>query len=93
MDNNGKNGSNGNERIEFLKKREAEIRAKLAEERLKQQKREWREYKRLKDIVGGALLAKSAEDAEIEDMVKRIVKAAPITSEGDKRILRAKGWI
>ena len=92
MDNNGKNGSNSNERIESLKKREAEIRAKLAEERLKQQKREWREYKRLKDIVGGALLAKSAEDAEVEEMVKRIVKAAPITSEGDKRLLRSRGW-
>jgi hypothetical protein len=93
MDNKGKNGSNSNDRIEFLKKREAEIRARLTEERLKQQKREWREYQRLKDIVGGALLAKSAEDAETEEIVRGIIKTAPITSEGDKRLLRAKGWL
>jgi hypothetical protein len=93
MDNNGKNGSNTNERIEFLKKREAEIRARLAEERLKQQKREWREYERLKNVVGAALLAHAAENSDFEQMLKGVLKTTPIAAESDKRILRAKGWL
>ena len=93
MDTKAKNGNNSNERIEFLKKREAEIREKLAAERLKQQKREWRDYKRLKDVVGGAVLAKSTEDTEVEEMLKRVLKTAPIASEGDRKLLQAKGWL
>lgn len=93
MDTNGKNGSNGNERIELLKKREAEIRAKLAAERLKQQKREWREYERLKSIVGAALLAAASENADFEQMLKGVLKTTAIPSESDKRLLAAKGWL
>ena len=93
MDTNGKNGSNGNERIELLKKREAEIRAKLAAERVKQQKREWREYERLKNIVGGALLANAVDNADFELMLKGVLKTTPIAAESDKKLLQTKGWL
>ncbi|MGP0076179.1 MAG: hypothetical protein ACLPWF_30020 [Bryobacteraceae bacterium] len=90
MDNNG---SNSNERIELLKKREAEIRAKLAAERVKQQKREWKDYERLKTIIGGALLANAAENADFELMLKGVLKTTAIISESDKKLLRSKGWL
>lgn len=88
----GTNGSNGNGRIEVLKKREAEIRAKIAEERVRQQRREWKEYDRLKNIVGGALLAMAAEDQAFALHLKeRLQKAVVVESE--RNLLRSKGWV
>ncbi len=89
----GKNGSNGNGRIELLKKREAEIRARIAEERVRQQRREEKEYERLKNIVGGALLANAAKNADFELMLKGVLKTAGIAAESDRKLLRSKGWI
>jgi hypothetical protein len=64
----------------------------LAAERVKQQKREWREYERLKSIVGGALLASAAEDQTFSLHLKeRLQKAAIVESE--KNFLRSKGWV
>jgi hypothetical protein len=54
MDTN--NGTNGNGRIEALRKREAAIKAALAAEQFKQQKKHQREASRLALIVGTALI-------------------------------------
>ena len=92
MTNSNNAGSNGNGRIEVLKKREAEIRAKIAEERVRQQRREWKEYDRLKNIVGGALLAMAAEDQAFALHLKeRLQKAVVVESE--RNLLRSKGWV
>ena len=88
-----KNGNNGIGRIEALKKREAEIRARIAEERVRQQRRAEKEYERLKTIVGGALLANAAKNADFELMLKGVLKTAAIEAESDKKLLRAKGWL
>ena len=80
------------ERIEFLKKREAEIRAKIAQERVREQKREWKEFDRLKGIVGGVLLAIAADDPVFAGQFKdRLRKAA--LPESERNFLRAKGWV
>lgn len=90
MDNNRRNGSN--ERIELLKKREAEIRAAIAAETVKRKKREFKEFERLKNIVGGALLANAAEDQTFSLHLKERLQKAAIV-ESDKNFLRSKGWV
>lgn len=89
---NDTNNGNRNERIELLRKREAEIRAAIAAETVKRKKREFREFERLKSIVGGALLASAAEDQTFSLHLKeRLQKAAIVESE--KNFLRSKGWV
>jgi len=60
---------------------------------MKQQKREWREYERLKNIIGGALLANATENVDFELMLKGVLKTTPITAQSDKKLLRTKGWL
>jgi hypothetical protein len=87
-----KNGSNGNGRIELLKKREAEIRAALAAETVKRKKREFKEFERLKKIIGGALLANAAEDPTFAAHLKERLQKA-VVAGGEKGFLFSKGWL
>jgi len=87
-----KNEANGNGRIELLRKREAQIRAAIAAETVRRKKREWKEYERLKNIVGGALLAMAAEDPTFASHLRERLQKAVVV-EGEKNLLRSKGWI
>lgn len=83
---------NRNGRIETLRERERQIRAAIAAETVKRKKREFREFDRLKLIIGGALLASAAEDtAFAQHLRERLAKCAVV--ESDKNFLRTKGWI
>jgi hypothetical protein len=87
---NGNN--NGKGRIEALRERERQIRAAIAAETVKRKKREFKEFERLKNIIGGALLASAAEDtAFAHHLRERLAKCAVV--EGEKTFLRAKGWL
>lgn len=79
-------------RLEALKQRETELRAQIAAERVKLQRREFREYERLKSIVGGACLEVGAKDRAVELMLKTVLATATLI-ESEKKMLRAKGWI
>jgi len=83
--------SNGN-RLDALKKREAEIKAKIAVEQVKRKRREWKEYERLKTVIGGVLLASASKHPDFELMLKSTLAAAEIT-ESEKKLLRERGWI
>jgi hypothetical protein len=86
------NGNNGNGRIEALKERERQIRAAIAAETVKRKKREFKEFERLKSIIGGALLSAAAEDPAFAGHLReRLVKCAVV--ESDKNFLRGKGWL
>jgi len=76
----------------MLKRRQAEIGEKIAAERVKLQRREWREYERLKTIIGGVLLSSASKHPDFALMLKSALAAAEIT-ESDKKLLREKGWI
>ena len=79
-------------RIAVLKEKEKQIRAAIAAETVKRKKREFREFERLKTVIGGALLANAAEDATFATHLKeRLQKAAMVESE--KAFLRSKGWV
>jgi hypothetical protein len=90
-DNNRTNGTNGG-RIAALKEKERQIRAAIAAETVKRKKREFKEFERLKNVIGGALLATAAEDPTFALHLKeRLQKAA--TVESDRNFLRSKGWL
>lgn len=88
------NDDNGNRngRIETLRERERQIRAAIAAETVKRKKREFKEFERLKNIIGGALLASAAEDTTFtQHLRERLAKCAVV--ESDKTFLRSKGWL
>ncbi len=92
MENGTDGNSNGKGRIEALRERERQIRAAIAAETVKRKKREFKEFERLKNIIGGALLASAAEDtAFAQHLRERLAKCAVV--ESDKNFLRTKGWI
>ncbi len=89
---NDNDNGNRNGRIEALREREREIRAAIAKETVKRKKREFKEFERLKNIIGGALLASAAEDtAFAQHLRERLAKCAVV--ESDKNFLRGKGWV
>jgi len=86
------NGTNGNGRIAALKEKEKQIRAAIAAETVKRKRREFKEFERLKSVIGGALLATAAEDPAFAVHLKeRLQKAALVESETN--FLRSKGWL
>lgn len=44
-----------NDKLDALRQRETDLRAKIAAEVKRQQKRRWREHDRLRTIIGGAM--------------------------------------
>ena len=87
-----KNGTDGLLRITVLREKEKQIRAAIAAETVKRKRREFKEFERLKNIIGGALLASAAEDQTFALHLKeRLQKAVVVESE--KKFLRAKGWL
>lgn len=80
------------ERLEDLKKREAELKAKIATIEARKATEARKEDTRLKVVVGAALLA----DAEIHpDTVffLRSVLPRAVTAPRDRDFLQAKGWL
>ena len=92
MNTNGKNGSSNVGRIEALREKERQIRAAIAAETVKRKKREFREFERLKNIIGGALLACAADDAVFSDHLKERLQKVDL-ADGDRNFLRGKGWL
>jgi len=84
MDDNGNNGFG--DRVEGLKK------AAIASENLKRKRREWKDFERLKSVVGGALLANAAEHPDFDLLLKDVLRSAAIV-ESDKKLLRSKGLL
>jgi len=90
--NDTKNGTINSGRIEALREKERQIRAAIAAETVKRKKREFREFERLKNIIGGALLANAVEDAVFSGHLKERLQKA-VTAESDRSFLRGKGWL
>jgi hypothetical protein len=79
------------ERIEALKERERQIRAAISAETVKRRKREFKEFERLKNVVGGALLSAASDDPSFSQHLKdRLCKC--VLAESEKGFLRSKGW-
>ena len=87
------NVTNGNARIELLKKREAEIRAKIAAEQIKKRRRIEKENARLFALVGEALCQNAADNPETFGLMLKQVLASTVTDDRTREFLSSKGMI
>jgi hypothetical protein len=87
---NGNN--NGKGRIEALRERERQIREAIAKETVKRKKREFRDFERLKKIIGGALLGAAETDAAFAGHLKDRLGKCQLP-ESESGFLRSKGWL
>jgi hypothetical protein len=83
----------GNGKIDALLRREAALKAAIAEEKVRQQKREEKEDARLHAIVGAALLQNAKQFPDFELMLKGVLAKSTLLTEGETKLLRAKGWL
>jgi hypothetical protein len=91
MDTNGKNGR-GSAKLEALRKKEADLKAAIAVEKVRQQRQAEKEEARLCSIIGAALVQKAAAHPDFESMLKSVLRSSTSPSDSDKKLLRAKGW-
>jgi len=80
-----------NSRIEFLKKREQEIRAQLAAEQTKSRRRAEREAARTVEIVGKAVIQMAAQSPEGFGVMLKQVLGATVIEERARDLLRRNG--
>jgi glutamine synthetase adenylyltransferase len=85
-----KNGTNSNERIELLKKREAALRLLIAREQTLQLKRKEKERARLAAMVGACLLADMEDHPEVREAILQSLRRT--ATERDIAFLKTKGW-
>jgi len=79
-------------KLEALRKREASIKAQIAQLEASAKARQRKEDTRLKVLVGAAILADVALHPETRAGVEAILKRA-IVAPRDREFLKAKGWL
>jgi hypothetical protein len=80
-------------KLEHLRKKEAEIKAALAAEKVKQWQKTQRDQARLFSIVGQALVENCAKQPESVGVMVRQILAASDLRESDRAFLTGKGWV
>ena len=81
-----------NEKLEALRKREAALKAAIAAEKVRQQKKNEKDDARLFSIVGAALVQSAARSSDFHMMLKQVLQAAEMR-DTDRAFLVAKGWL
>jgi hypothetical protein len=77
-------------RLEQLRRKEAALRAAIAEEKVRQQKRAEKDHDRLASIVGECLMADIEVDPKLGLLLEESLKRN--ASPRDAEFLRARGW-
>jgi hypothetical protein len=89
-----RNGSktSGSSVLDALRKKEAALKAAIATEKVRQQKKSEKEDARLFSIVGSALVQNATHSSDFRLMLKQILQAAEMR-ESDRAFLTGKGWL
>jgi hypothetical protein len=82
--------SGANDRLEQLRRREAAVRAAIAEEKVRQQKRAEKDHARLASVVGECLMADLEVDQNLRLLLEESLKRN--ASPRDAEFLRHMGW-
>jgi hypothetical protein len=88
MDTNGPLGR----RLDALRKREAEIRAKIASENEKLRRKSARDRARLESLLGAALLDAAEKSPDFRLVLTQVLNTS-ITDERERRLLASGGLI
>lgn len=90
---NTSNGTNANDKIEALRKREAALKAAIAAEQVRRQKAQAKIAAREFSAVGEALCKYAAKSPEFHSTLKAMLSAAVGTiDEATKKFLSSRGW-
>jgi hypothetical protein len=81
---NDKNGA----RLDGLRAREKELRAKIAAEQIRMARRKEKDDAKIFSIVGAALVRENNVE-----FIKTLLQSAEGLSDSDKKLLRARGWM
>jgi hypothetical protein len=84
--------SNGEAKLDALRKRAEQLDSQIAAERLRQQKRAQKDRKRLTAIIGDALVEQADALPDLRRMLTQILGTA-VTEPASRRFLETKGWI
>jgi len=82
-----------NEKLEALRKREATLKAAIAAELVRQQKKKEKEDARLCSIIGAALIQNARNHPDFELMLKSVLQSSTSLTDSERKLLRAKGWL
>jgi hypothetical protein len=86
------NGTNGNDKILALRKREAAIKAALVAEQVRQQKAKAKLAAREFALVGEALCKYAAQSPDFHLMLKQVLASA-VTDDVARKFLIGRGWL
>ena len=86
--------TNGNGKIEALRKREAALKAAIAAEHVRQQKAKAKLQAREFAAVGEALCTYGSQSPEFHSALKQMVAAAiTVANEAARKFLSSRGWL
>jgi len=85
-------GDKNNSRIDLLRQREAAVRAAIAAEKVRQQKRRDKDVAREAAVIGEALVRHAGQSADFGLMLKQVLGTAELR-ESDRAFLALKGWL
>jgi hypothetical protein len=80
------------DKLEALRKRESTLRAAIAVEKVRQQKRRARDDARVYAVVGEALALHAAKSADFRLMLTQVLQSSEL-SDSDRSFLAKKGWL
>jgi hypothetical protein len=86
------NGNNIDAKLDTLLKKEAALRAAIAAERVRRQKRAEKDDARLDSIIGRVSRAESARDTDLKARILAAMQKAEL-AEAERKLARAKGWL
>ena len=87
-----KNSGNSNERIDALLRREAAIKAAIAAEKVREQKRKEKTDARVFAIVGEALTRQAERSPDFRLMLRQVLQSAELR-DTDRAFLAGNGWL
>lgn len=83
---------NGNGKIEALRKREAALKAAIAAEQVRQQKRKQKTEGREFAAIGEALVKYAGQSTEFKLMLTQVLASA-VTDDLTRKFLAGRGWL
>ncbi|MBB6146857.1 hypothetical protein HNQ77_004838 [Silvibacterium bohemicum] len=86
------NANSVNAKLEALRRREAALKAAIAEEKVRQQKRNAKDDARMFLVVGEALTRHAAKSPDFRLMLKQVLQSAELR-DTDRTFLTGKGWL
>ena len=86
------NANLANAKLEALHRREAALKAAIAEEKVRQQKRNAKSDARLFAVVGEALVHYANQSPDFKLMLKQVLQSAELR-DTERAFLAGKGWL